>query len=662
MNMTDKLIYMNGSLVLCTIIAFIYFTRKAKLQESGRYLIEKRRKISNKHVFYTNNILTRKRYRRIVMRFSSMACYEMDKIKEESVQLFERAVFTSVLMPVLALITLKHVLFTILVAFVGYIYYDLTVDRVIDKLYAEIVEETSMAVQSIADGYKLTNSIPKAINIAEKGKYLEKPLNQIYEVLTALDEEEALYRFKQTSPIRALGTLATICHINHNNGDAKHEEGAPDFDVQMTVLRQECDEEIRRLTKTRIAFQALAGLALVGLIATPFIDMFLLSQMPGTAVYVQGMYGALEKSAIIGITILAYYLISVLNKPSVVNQVDMVDWVLRLSKNKTIAKFVKQLIPKKFKTRYRLRDLLNSALSSKTLEYIYTAKLLAAVSVFVGVLIFEIGFVAIAKDRLWNNYDSLSLTNTTEMTERMYIQIRQVDKIYMTAEEKMSDEDASKLVKAKVSGLNNLDVENQVDRLSTKWDKYYQLEFKWYYILIAYVAGALAWFSQEASILLRKVMVQFEADQDVMQLQTLLISLSNTNLDTPKVLYWLMMESTVHKAPLHYAYLEYTVDPEMALARLKDSVGNKDLKRLISKLEKTMYSLSVKDAFSDIRLDKEHSLFNYSVLQDKILESKKAYARMASNVPLYGALIFGFVAPILLLGISQLMTAFKAMS
>lgn len=596
------------------------------------------------------------------MQFSSMACYEMDMIKEQSVQLFERAVFTAVLMPVLALITLKHVLFTALVALVGYIYYDLTVDRVIDKLYTEIVEETSYAVQNIADGYKLTNSIPKAILMADKGKYLEKPLNQIHEVLTAIDEEEALYKFKQTSPIRLLGTLATICHINNNDGDVKHEEGAADFDVQMTVLRQECDAEIKRLTKTRIAFKALSGLALVGLIATPFIDMFLLGQMPGTSVYVQGMYGALEKSAIIGITILAYYIISVLNKPSVVNQVDMVDWILRLSKNKTIAKFVKQLIPKKFKTRYKLRELLNSALSSKTLEYIYTAKLLAAVSVFIGILIFEIGFVAIAKDRLWNNYDSLSLTNSTEMTERMYIQIRQVDKIYMTADEKMSDEEASKLVKAKVSGLNNLDVENQVDRLSTKWDAYYKLGFKWYYVLIAYLAAVLAWFSQEASIMLRKKMVEFEAAQDVMQLQTLMISLSNTNLDTQKVLYWLMMESTVHKAPLHYAYLEYTVDPEIALARLKDSVGNKDLKRLISKLEKTMYSLSVKDAFSDIRLDKEHSLFNYTTLQDEILESKKSWARMISNVPLYGALIFGFVAPILLLGINQLMTAFKAMS
>lgn len=658
---TASLLYLNGSLVLGTIIALIYFVRKSKIKSMGLAEIQRKRKIHNKYVRYSNNFITRKSFRKLAIQFVTMSCYDQEKIKDCTVTLYERTLFISLLMPVLAFITLDNILYAVLVGFVGYIYYNRCISGEINKIYVELIDETVTAIQSINDGYKLTDSIPQAVAQCDKGQYLEKAINQIYEILVDENGEEKLMRFKQATPVRLLGTLATVLYISNEEGDSR-EGGQSKFDLKMISLRQECETERRHLVNTRNAFKSLSTLALIGLAVAPLCDWFLLGQIPGTALLLKGMYGSVQKSVLIGTSIIAYYVISVLSQTAVVNQVDVQTWILKLSKTKLMKRILKDIIPKKFKTRYRWRQLMSEALTSKTLEYIYTAKVITSVGVFIIFLLFEIGYVGIAKDNLWNNHSSLGMIpDTLKKTERTVTQLRQVDTIYMTADEKMGQEETVNLVRSKVTDISLLEAQQQADRLSTKWDKYYAMGFKWYYVLFAYAAGIVGWFSQEVSILLRKKLVAFEAIEDVMQLQTLLITIADTSMDATKALYWLMQESIVHKAPLHYAYLEYTADSEIAIQRLKDSVGNSDLKRIVAKLDKAIYALSVRDAFSDIYLDKEQSLFNYTTLQAETLASKKEWARMISGVPVAITIWGGFVIPILALGVSQLMTAFATM-
>ena len=247
------------------------------------------------------------------------------------------------------------------------------------------------------------------------------------------------------------------------------------------------------------------------------------------------------------------------------------------------------------------------------------------------------------------------------MTEERYNKIKEVDYIYMTSEEKPEDDVTRNLVKGRVSGLEDMEIEQQVDRLSTKWDRYYGISFKWYYPIFIYLFGVLGWFTPEASIAIRKFLVKFEAAEDAMQLQSLMITLQSTKYDVRKCLYWMAQESTVHKAVFQYAYVEYGSDPELALTRLKDSVSLRDIKRLVAKLEKAMYDLSIEDAFRDISLDKQNSLAINEMLQNQQLEAKKEFARSLANAPLTIALYAEFVIPVLLLGYTQLVSSLSEM-
>ena len=243
---------MNIAIFIGTIITFIYFTNKSKLKANGTLEVERKRKLHNRYVFYNNNVFLRRRFRRIVMQYSSLACYDMDTIIESSVKLFEKAVGVSLLMPLISIVALRDVMLTMLVAFVGYIYYDITVDKAIDKVYVQIIEETSNCIQSIRERYMETDSIPKAVLYSDKGVLLDKPINRIYDMLASTDSEERLYEFCRTTPVRIIKTLAMVCHIVNENGDERKENGSSAFSDEMTSLRQEADTEIRRLTKTRI--------------------------------------------------------------------------------------------------------------------------------------------------------------------------------------------------------------------------------------------------------------------------------------------------------------------------------------------------------------------------------------------------------------------------
>ena len=645
-------------------IVFVIKLKQLKLKESGQAEVARRRKLEKKYVFYMNNVFTRSKFRRIVTRFATLCCYDAGKVKEESIKLFEKAMSVMIAMPIIALILLQNVILAALVILLGLIYYDIAVDAKIDKLYAKIVEESAIAVQSIRDNYGMYDNIPKSVLEADKGTLLDNPLTYIYDMLTSVDSEEMLANFKRVTPVRIIGTLATVCYIMNNEGDSRGSSNEPtSFESALTAIRREADTEVRRLRKTAAAFSSLKVVALIGLIATPFLDMFLLSSIPGTALYLKGTYGAIEKTLIVGITILTYYLISVLVRPTVVNQVDKVPWIDRLSKDKRVRNIIQNIEPKKFKTKEKLAKQLSDSISSKDTHYIYTLKPIVAAGVFLTSLLAMTGLAHTAKRTLWLNNGSLTIMETTqEMTPKLEKQLKQLDEIYMTQEVQMTSEEAFALVKAKLTGVSDMDALTHVDRLELKWKSYYKLGFKWYYIVFAYLFAVAGWFAPELSLLLRKKMVEFESTEDVMQLQTLMIALANTRMDVAKVLYWMSTESTVHKAPLHYAYLEFTSDPEMALWRLYDTVKSKDLKRMVSKLERAVYALSLRDAFNDILLDKEQSLVMSELLQSEVIESKKQYAKLIASLPTSIAVMGGFVLPILILGVVQLMNSLSGMA
>lgn len=663
--MPKELLYMNGGLVLCTVIAFLYFTRKAKMKEDPEFAAKQMKKVQNRYVRYYNNLLLRGTFRRIVTMYSSLSAYDYDTVRLMSVQLFERNAAIVILMPIVALVVMQDFAIAVMCAFLGYIYYQSTVEGEMDKIYVHLMEECSLTITSIREKYLETDNIPLAVLYCEKSKYLDVPLNNIYRILTEVDGEERLEEFQRSYPVKLLRTLANVCYIVNENGAVKYENGADSFSNDMLVIRQECDSEVRRLTKQKIAFNSLKLLSLVGLAVMPAAEIYLLMQIPGTASLLKGYYGSFIHAAVVIASMYAYHFICNSCRPSVVNQVDRSPFIDNLRGHRSIRKIVKDIMPKKFKTREKIQILLDDSLSAMDMEYVYTAKLVYSVFLFFAMGLFLIVATLSVRSNFYNNYNSLSFI-PQNVTATQQKQIVAMDDKFMEKTQAeydaMEDADIEKLCKGSISGISDSDANTQMKRLRTKYEGYHGAHWYWWMVVVMYLAGVIGWFMPEISLAARKKLVSYEAAEDISQLQTIMIVLSETKMDVYKALIWLEKQSTIHKAPLRLCHYSYISNPDEALDKLEHISPNNDFKRLIRKLKSSVYTLSLHDAFSDMALDKNQSLTIREMLRDEELESRKNSAKMIAIAPAAIALVGDFIGPVLILGIQEITETFAQLN
>lgn len=663
--MSKQMIYMNLFIVLATIVAFIYFVGKAKIKENKAAALKQKRKLHNRFSFYYNNVIIRGPFRRIVEMYASLSCYDSDTVKEESVKLFEKNVSIVILLPVVALIVMKDALIAILMAFMGYVYYESTVEKENDKIYVKLMEDCSMTISSVREKYLETDNIPLAILYAENSKYLEAPMHNIYRILTDTDGAERLEKFQHSYPVAIIKTFANTCYIVNENGAVKHENGADSFSEDMTTLRQECDSEIRRLTKQKIAFNSLQMLSLAGLVIMPAFEWYLLTQIPGTASLLKGFYGLVIHVAVMLTTMFSYHYISTSCRPSVVNQIDKTTWIDQLSKNKKVRDFVEKISPKKYKTTVKLKSLLDDSLSAKDVRYIYTSKPIYSMAGFVAAFVVLLFGTITVRDNFYNNYNSLSFIPQT-VTETQHNQIVRMDNDFMELKqdeyEAYDDETLQSYIKGRITGISDSDASEQVKRLRKKYEGYHGAHYYWWWWLVCYAVAVLCWFVPEITLKVRKKMVAYEATNDVSQLQTMMIVLSETKMDVYKALCWLEKQAAVHKAAIRKCHYSYIADPIAALEKLEKSSPVNDFKRLLRKLKSSVYTLSLHDAFSDMALDKAQTLTITEMLRGEELEQRKNSAKLIAVAPAALALIGCFIGPVLILGVSEMVDTLNNLS
>lgn len=663
--MSKQMIYMNLFIVLATVVAFIYFVGKAKIKENKAAALKQKRKLHNRFSFYYNNVIIRGPFRRIVEMYASLSCYDSDTVKEESVKLFEKNVAIVILLPVVALIVMKDALIAILMAFMGYVYYESTVEKENDKIYVKLMEDCSMTISSVREKYLETDNIPLAILYAEKSKYLEAPMHNIYRILTDTDGAERLEKFQHSYPVAIIKTFANTCYIVNENGAVKHENGADSFSEDMTTLRQECDSEIRRLTKQKIAFNSLQMLSLAGLVIMPAFEWYLLTQIPGTASLLKGFYGLVIHVAVMITTMFSYHYISTSCRPSVVNQIDKTTWIDQLSRNKKVRDFVEEISPKKYRTTVKLKSLLDDSLSAKDVRYIYTSKPIYSMAGFVATFVVLLFGTITVRDNFYNNYNSLSFIPQT-VTETQHNQIVRMDNDFMELKqdeyEAYDDETLQSYIKGRITGISDSDASEQVKRLRKKYEGYHGAHYYWWWWLVCYAVAVLCWFVPEITLKVRKKMVAYEATNDVFQLQTMMIVLSETKMDVYKALCWLEKQAAVHKAAIRKCHYSYIADPIAALEKLEKSSPVNDFKRLLRKLKSSVYTLSLHDAFSDMALDKAQTLTITEMLRGEELEQRKNSAKLIAVAPAALALIGCFIGPVLILGVSEMVDTLNNLS
>ena len=658
--MSNIQLYMNLAIVVITAIVFVVMVTKTKMKEDKEFARKQRRKKLKRFFFYYDNFVTRGTFRHIASMYASLQCYDEETVKAEAVSVFERSLIISCIMPIAALILMKDTFIALTVAIFAYVFYNNTTNVKYDKLYVDLMRECSLCIASIREKYMEYESIPTAVLYAEHDMMIDAPLKTIYKMLTTVHQDKVRAEFIALYPVPIIKTLGNLCYILNDEGVERRPDGSDSFTESLTVLRQECDAEVRRLTKQKIAFNSLTQLTLVGLFVDPIAEMYLLNMIPGTASLLKGYYGFVLHIAIILITAISYYYVATACRPSVTATNDRQRFVddLRVS-SRYVRDMARRLRPKTLKDKQYWKDLIDGALSSQDLEYVYTAKLMyTAIFGFLATLGLIFGTITV-RSNFYNNYKSLSFIPTS-VKESQQLQLNLLDDEIMALNSKEwakyndSKEDLVALVKGRVTGISDSEASTQADRIKVKYNGYHGAVFHWWWPIVIYIAGTIGWFMPNIFLMIRKNLVQYEANIDVSQLQTIMIVLSETKMDVYRVICWLQEQATVHESVLRDCRVRYIANPERALQRLEDSTPEHDFKRLIRQLKSAVYNLSLQDAFSGLKLDKQQSMSINEMLRTEEIEQRKNSAKLIAIAPAAVALIGSFVGPVLILGITQM--------
>lgn len=645
---------------LVGIVAIYAIMMQETKRNKNKALAAKQHKldVAKRFKYLNDNFLTRNTFRRVYGQIAALSIYSIEEVMELSVKYYTTALSMSICVVMVTAIAFQDVTATLLGCVFAVVLFNVVIMKRIDATHFAVIKEFSATLSSIRETYTIAGNIPDAIADCHTGKLLPKALDRIYLILTATDAEDRLEEFYRTVPFPMLQTLAGVCYILNDAGDEQNEKGMSAFKNAITLLKNEADLEVRKLTQQKMMFSFLEYLPLMPLPFVGVLKWFLITFLPGTAVILNGMLGYISQTIIILLALFAYWYITNVTSPNAVRHDDRSRIVDAFRYWKPFSdNILPNILPKKAKTKAKLEKELKGALSNKDVPYIYASKVLAAGIAFITTLVLLICFTLMARGFVYDNIKAASFLAGGDMSVSEARARKAMDDEVMSWDYKPTSSNLinNGFIKGWLPDLADMQIQEEANRIIAKYNSYHGLKFHWWFVLLAYGIATIAWFMPGVMLDMRKKLVMSEEEEDVLQLQTMLAILRYTNLETMATLYWLSRQSQIHKTAITYAYHEYPSDPELSIERLRDKSNLPEFKQICERLLSTVSHVTLKEAFSDLEAERDHMLRIREMVQQQAIQKKRRQCSPISRAPLMAMVVGHFLMPIVVLAFNEMM-------
>lgn len=693
---------MSTAIIIVVIVAILGF---AVMQILNGNKSKKEQEQSKKNTYrklykiLARNFITQKSVRKIYSKLANLCVYKREDLYILSTQYFLMSWGISAVLIVFGILMFSDAISILMCVAFALLLNTTLIEKQLDKQYFNVLEAMSKALGAIRQEYMKSNSVVEAINDAPIDDILKRPFDEIYSILTSTDAELKLQEFYAATPFRTLQTLVGICFNINNQGDTKDEKGNSNFISALTTLSQDVNAEITKITTQKKKFGMIEYLPFVPILAMGFLESYFTGIMPGTALIYGGPIGYICRTVTILASIICYGVITRINTVVPVKEDDRVIWAVNSLTNPIVKHFVNNIKPKNKKA-FKMKQKLKLALSRQSIEEITIQRVVYASICFVVALITCFSVITMGGEYVRNSTQQLSLVATDEMEKYSKESILTLDEKYISQrmalqpnktlqqeigdvinsikgllglngkksvtekDEKYPDlsEDAIKaMVQGYMPGLSDLQIIDQVKRLQDKFTTLMGTKFHWWLIWVCALIAFIGWKIPDISIKIRRIMVRTEAEDDFLQLQTLVSIFMTTDMDTIDTLYELSQHSRIHKEMLTYCYHSYPSNPELELTRLQSKTPLTEFKRFIGKLKLTISDLSMKEAFSDLIIEREQIMRIREITIQATIDKKRGLCGPLSLTPL-GCMVVGeLLIPLGYLGIKEFMNAMTMM-
>lgn len=655
--------------IIIVIIAFLELEKakkrkknKMKKKESGieQFMLKVYMKLDN--FFLTSDTL-----RKITRQVQSMSVYSPRDAYVKAATYLLMAIAIGMVFTLMAVFLFDDAVSMVLCSAFGFIFASVQIDKRVDGINMSVYNELRGAISSIREEYLRTNSVAEAIENAETGKLLKPSFNSIYNILTQANAEAKLKEFFERTPFRHIQTLARVCYDINNSGDEVDAYGNSNFLSAMNNMSTDVNNELSRMKYQKTAFGKLEYLALIPVVGIKIIETFFVGIMPGTAVIYEGSTGYIIRIATLAISVVVYTIIAKINTTQSIKEDDRIYlFNAAIKKNAFVRHFAYDISPKndRKQSRRKFEKKLDKALSKKSVEEIYLEKSVYAGAIFFISLFAVICAIQMGKQHMLNSVQSLSLVEM-EMSVPIDKQTMiDMDNEYMKRRdegETFNNDKMYQFVSSKLPGLSDMEIQDQQKRIESKYNTIKNAYFKWWMLLICIGIAGVGWMLPNMLLMLRQWLVQTEAEDDFMQLQTLMSILMNTDGDTLDALEQMSQMSKIHKEMILYCYHSYPSNPDKELWLLEQKTPIMEFRRFIGKMRLTVSDLSLREVFADLNLEREYIQEQRDIKMRRSIDKKRTLCGMLSKLPM-GLMVVGeFLFPIAYLGVTELMSAMNSM-
>ncbi len=650
---TKSIIIMNGVLFLITAICFWYFVGKARRKENPKAMAKMRQKAVKRHEFYLRFALTRRLYGTALKSFAVYGISSKDDLAFQAATTMDKFVAYYVVAFGVGLFLFQNPLYTVFFCLLVNVVCTQTIIVKTNKICQDIYKEFSDYLSLFRQSMISTKSVIKSFQVVPVPPVFDSVIRDIMHIVER-DDEVKLEEMTENYPLPLMSTFANCVHAASKSVE--------DINNTLLIIQQECNLAYREIQDTRSKMKGYSIMSLLGLIVWPLAELFNKSQIPGLSVLLDGMYGNILHMAILVLTIFVYRHCTNAKLVNPYIATDVSDTIAGLMAHPFIHKIVSNVIPKNHKKIKKLKDKLKNSASNKNIQYVYTERVLYFVAGFVGTLFALLFIVLGTRLAFKNNYKSLSIfPMDLSITQEQQLKAFDDDFLQISNSEYMKytdgeegEEALNSLVKSRITGLGSMEITQQAERIKTKYETYHGSVPQWWFPLAALIVGILMSFLPVRKLSSRSKLLQSCLEDEVSQLQTLMVVCSQTPISCEKTLVLLEQHSRVLKVPLCNALTMYKKEPKAALDYLLNITNDSGFKQIINKLYDCIYDISVTEAFADMAIQKQQSLAVTEMKHKDKLESKAASLHLISVLPALIALIGCFVAPILILGFSQL--------
>lgn len=655
--------------LVLTIIGVLWFEKQKKRKKN-----KMRKKDSGLDIFLLkvymkldNFFLTEDTLRKITKQVQSMSCYSPRDSYILAAKYMLMAMGIAAAFILAAILMFDDMVSVALCSSFGLVFASVMVDKQVDKINIKVYNQLRGAISSIREEYLRTNSVPEAIENAEYGKELKPSFDSIYNILTQSNAEAKLKEFFERTPFRHIQTLARVCYDINNSGDEIDAYGNSNFLTAMNNMSTDINNELSRMKYQKMRFGKLEYLALIPVVGIKIIEKFFVGIMPGTAVIYQGSTGYLIRIGTLALSIVVYTIIAKINTTQSIKEDDRIYAFCALIKNsKFIRHFVYDWCPKndKKQSRMKVQNKLNKALSKKGVEEFYLEKVTYGIAIFFISIFAMLCAIQMGKQHMLGSTQSLSLVDMELSIKVDKQDMLDMDNEYIKMREsgkEFKNDEAYNFVQKYMPGLSDMETQDQQKRLESKYNTIAKAYFHWWMVIICFVLAVVGYNLPNMLLKLRRWLVVNEAEDDFLQLQTLMSIIMNTDGDTLDALEQMSEMSKIHQEMLLYCYHSYPSNPDKELWILEQKTPIMEFKRFIGKMRLSVSDLSLKEVFADLMLERDYIQEQRDIKMRQAIDKKRTLCGMLSKAPM-GIMVAGeFLFPIGYLGATELMSAINSM-